>query len=92
MSGLVAVNPKPFLTGLIEKTVIVRLKWGNIEYKGTLESYDDYMNFLLRDCEEWIDGTVKGALGTVFIRCNNILYIREKDPLKVENNEVKMAD
>lgn len=87
-----AVNPKPFLTGLIEKTVIVRLKWGNIEYKGTLESYDDYMNFLLRDCEEWIDGAVKGTLGTVFIRCNNILYIREKDSLKVENNEVKMVD
>ncbi|ORZ38786.1 small nuclear ribo protein F [Catenaria anguillulae PL171] len=70
------VNPKPFLTGLIGKTVHTKLKWG-LEYKGTLASFDDYMNLKLENCEEFVEGGKGGALGEVLIRCNNVLYIRD---------------
>lgn len=48
--------------------IIIRLKWGQTEYKGTLESIDSYMNVLLRDTEEFIDGQQTGTLGLVLIR------------------------
>lgn len=48
--------------------ILIRLKWGQTEYKGTLESIDSYMNVLLRDTEEFIDGKPTGALGLVLIR------------------------
>ena len=48
--------------------LIIRLKWGQTEYKGTLESIDSYMNVLLRDTEEFIDGKNTGTLGLVLIR------------------------
>lgn len=38
------LNPKPFLASLAGREVIVKLKWGT-EYRGTLISVDDYMNF-----------------------------------------------
>lgn len=41
--SFVPVNPKPFLTELTGKPVLVKLKWG-MEYKGTLVSIDSYMN------------------------------------------------
>ena len=55
--------------------VKVKLKWG-MEYQGRLESSDAYMNLLLQDCEEFIDGQFAGFLGTVLIRCNNVLYVQ----------------
>ncbi|QRV76420.1 small nuclear ribonucleoprotein F [Ceratobasidium sp. AG-Ba] len=66
MSTVTPVNPKPFLQELTGKPVFVRLKWG-LEYKG----------YLLANTEEFEDGKSNGALGEVFIRCNNVLYIRE---------------
>ncbi|KAB5593398.1 Aspartyl-tRNA synthetase [Ceratobasidium theobromae] len=69
------VNPKPFLQELTGKPVFVRLKWG-LEYKGYLVSTDSYMNLQLANTEEFEDGKSNGALGEVFIRCNNVLYIR----------------
>merc|ERR1712113_1335052 len=71
----VPVNPKPFLNDLTGKLVLVKLKWG-MEYKGTLKSIDPYMNLQLLNTEEWVDGSFRGNLGEVFIRCNNVLYIR----------------
>jgi small nuclear ribonucleoprotein F len=69
------VNPKPFLMDLTGHQVKVKLKWG-MEYQGKLESSDAYMNLLLQDCEEFIDGQFAGFLGTVLIRCNNVLYVQ----------------
>lgn len=34
--SFVPVNPRPFLQDLVNKDVIVRLKWGQTEYKGRL--------------------------------------------------------
>ena len=41
------------------------------------------MNIQLDNSEEIINNVVKGALGEILIRCNNILYIRE-----ISNEEV----
>ncbi|ORY93608.1 small nuclear ribonucleo protein F [Syncephalastrum racemosum] len=75
MSTFVPVNPKPFLTELTGKPVVVKLKWGG-EYKGYLMSVDAYMNLQLANTEEFQDGVSVGALGEVLIRCNNVLYLR----------------
>jgi small nuclear ribonucleoprotein F len=83
-----ALNPKPFLGQLTGKPVIVKLKWG-MEYKGYLVSTDSYMNVLLANTEEYIDGALAGQLGEVFIRCNNILYIRG---IEEEEEDGEMRD
>lgn len=44
---------------------------------GYLKSFDEYMNLQLLNSEEWVDGTFKGSLGEILIRCNNVLYIRQ---------------
>ncbi|TXT13551.1 hypothetical protein VHUM_00918 [Vanrija humicola] len=69
------VNPRPFLQDLTGKTVTVRLKWG-LEYRGFLVSTDGYFNLQLTGTEEIENGKSNGQLGEVFIRCNNVLYIR----------------
>jgi small nuclear ribonucleoprotein F len=85
------VNPKPFLVELIGKVVCVKLKWG-MEYKGYLVSIDSYMNLQLASTEEWIHNKLAGNLGEVFIRCNNVQYIRgltgdeEKEKMKEDSS------
>ncbi|XP_032143904.1 small nuclear ribonucleoprotein F-like [Sapajus apella] len=69
------LNPKPFLSGLTGKPVMVKLKWG-MEYKGYLVSVDGYVNMQLANTEEYIDEVLSGHLGEVLIRCHNVLYIR----------------
>ena len=64
------------LYDLVNKQILVRLKWG-IEYKGKLASFDKYMNIQLLETEEIIDNKIMGTLGEILIRCNNILFIRE---------------
>ena len=75
------MNPIPFLYELIGKSIIVRLKWG-IEYKGVLVSFDKYMNFQLREAEEIINNEIKGSLGEIIIRCNNVLFVKEYENLQ----------
>ncbi|XP_040195633.1 small nuclear ribonucleoprotein F-like [Rana temporaria] len=67
------LNPKPFLNGLTDKPVMVKLKWG-MEYYGYLVSVDGYRKTQLTNTEEYIDGVLSGHLGEV-LRCNNVLYI-----------------
>ncbi|XP_036906939.1 small nuclear ribonucleoprotein F-like [Sturnira hondurensis] len=71
----VPLSPKPSLSGLTGKPVIVKLKWG-MEYKGYLASVDGYMNVQLANSEEYIGGALSGCLGEVLIRCNKVLCIR----------------
>ena len=54
--------------GRINEDIIVRLKWGQTEYKGHLVSVDSYMNIQLSNTEEFIDGKSTGNLGQVLIR------------------------
>ncbi|KGQ85270.1 small nuclear ribonucleoprotein F [Candida albicans L26] len=83
MSNFQPINPTPFLKSLIGKTIIVRLKWNKTQYKGTLVSIDNYMNLQLDQTYEIIsestdtDATKEELIGEIFIRCNNVLFIRE---------------
>ncbi|ODV65297.1 hypothetical protein HYPBUDRAFT_129633 [Hyphopichia burtonii NRRL Y-1933] len=89
MSSFQPVNPKPFLKTLINKTVIVRLKWNKTEYKGTLLSIDNYMNLQLDNTYEIVvenNERKEELIGEIFIRCNNVLFIRE-DTTKMEVTE-----
>ncbi|KAI4126359.1 MAG: hypothetical protein LQ338_003795 [Usnochroma carphineum] len=52
----------------VNETVIIRLKWGQTEYKGRLVSVDSYMNIQLSGTEEFVDGKSTGTLGQVLIR------------------------
>ncbi|EER24552.1 membrane-associated protein, putative [Coccidioides posadasii C735 delta SOWgp] len=74
---------------LESQDVIVRLKWGQTEYKGQLVSVDSYMNIQLSNTEEFIDGKNTGTLGQVLIRCNNVLWISAAKG--VEMKDVEMA-
>jgi len=55
------------LTELVNRAVIVKLKWG-VEYHGKLASFDKYMNVQLLNSEEYIEGESKGFLGEILIR------------------------
>lgn len=61
------VNPKPYLNGLMGKTIIVKLKWGH-EYKGFLVSTDNYMNIQLASATEFVEGSEPALLGEIMIR------------------------
>lgn len=52
----------------VNEEVLVRLKWGETEYRGTLVSVDSYMNIQLNNTEEFVDGKSTGSLGQVMIR------------------------
>ena len=52
----------------MNEEVIIRLKWGQTEYKGRLVSIDSYMNIQLSGAEEWIDQEMTSVLGQVLIR------------------------
>ncbi|RLV90495.1 Small nuclear ribonucleoprotein F [Spathaspora sp. JA1] len=93
MSTFQPINPKPFLKSLIGKQVIVRLKWNKTEYRGTLISIDNYMNLQLDQTYEIIyendqepDNKNEELIGEIFIRCNNVLFIRQakEDSEKVD--------
>ena len=48
---------------------------------------DKFMNLQLANTVEFIDGTQTGNLGEVFVRSNNVLYIRA-----AEGDNEKMAE
>ncbi|KFH44858.1 small nuclear ribonucleoprotein F-like protein [Hapsidospora chrysogenum ATCC 11550] len=88
--SFVPVNPRPMLQGLVDKDIVVRLKWGETEYKGKLVSLDSYLNLQLAGTVEYINGKATGELGQVLIRCNNVLWIRGAD--QGEGSDTKMED
>lgn len=77
------MNPKPFLKTLIDKEVVVRLKWNKTEYRGSLVSVDNYMNLQLENTYE-IEGEKEELIGEIFIRCNNVLFVRGANIIKEE--------
>lgn len=69
-----------FLKLLVGKNIVVRLKWNKAEYTGKLAAVDKYMNLQLEDTKESVVVDEKRQLedlGDVFIRCNNVLFVRE---------------
>ncbi|KAF2866843.1 small nuclear ribonucleoprotein F [Massariosphaeria phaeospora] len=91
MATVAPFNPRPLLQSLVDKEIVVRLKWGETEYKGRLVSVDLYMNIQLGNTEEFINGVSSGTLGQVLIRCNNVLWVGHADqvePKKVKDTEM----
>lgn len=76
-----AVYPHVFIKGLVGKEIIVRLKWNKTEYIGKLMAVDKYMNLQLENTKESVVGDdhkrSEDELGEIFIRCNNVLLVRE---------------
>ncbi|KAK7756479.1 hypothetical protein SLS62_001705 [Diatrype stigma] len=62
------INPRPMLQDLVNKDIVVRLKWGETEYKGRLVSIDSYMNIQLTNAQEFIDQKFTSDLGQILIR------------------------
>ena len=84
------INPKPFLQSLLNKQVIVKLKFNSIEYHGKLLSIDNYMNLLMDKDVKEVNGKTRevSPLGDeMFIRCNNVLWICEDKKEKKDEKE-----
>ncbi|EON61252.1 small nuclear ribonucleoprotein F [Coniosporium apollinis CBS 100218] len=89
--SFVPLNPRPMLQSLVDSDILVRLKWGQTEYKGRLVSVDSYMNIQLANTEEFVDGKNTGSLGQVLIRCNNVLWISAADAARVKGEDTAMS-
>lgn len=87
--SFVPINPRPMLQDLVNKDIVVRLKWGETEYRGRLVSSDSYMNIQLTNAQEFIDQKFTSDLGQILIRCNNVLWIKAAD--QGDNDDVKMG-
>jgi len=74
---LLEQNKKPLnvLQKTIGKKVSIRLK-NDHEYKGKMLNIDQYMNVILTDAEEYIDGKISANYGKLVIRGNNVLFIK----------------
>ena len=70
ISRLLHNNIKLIICYRVNEDVIIRLKWGQTEYKGRLMSVDSYMNIQLSGTEEFINRKHTGTLGQVLIRYN----------------------
>lgn len=66
-------DPSKFLSGIIGSSVSVKLHNG-VEYKGNLQTIDGFMNVVLDEGKETVNGKVTKEYGDVFIRGNNGMY------------------
>ncbi|KAI1805754.1 LSM domain-containing protein [Daldinia bambusicola] len=89
--SFVPINPRPMLQDLVNKDIVVRLKWGETEYHGRLVSSDSYMNIQLTNAQEYIDQQFTSDLGQILIRCNNVLWIKAADNKGESGGDVKMG-
>jgi small nuclear ribonucleoprotein len=68
-------NPLHILQNAMGSIIILRLKDGT-EYKGLLKEIDAYMNMILEDATEIMDGSPVAKYNEIFIRGNNLLFIK----------------
>lgn len=68
------MKPLTVLEQAVNKNVIVELR-GRREYRGVLDGYDPHMNVVLRNAEEYHEGTLTRRLGVVIVRGDNVVYI-----------------
>merc|ERR1712038_1104246 len=72
-------SPSDFVKGIIGRPVVVKLNSG-VDYRGILARLDGYMNIVLEQTEEYVNGDLKNKYGDAFIRGNNALYISAQKP------------
>ncbi len=75
-----AKRPLTILQKSTKKKVIVRLK-NEVEYKGKMENVDSYMNLIMTDAEEVLNGKTVANYGRVIVRGNNVLFIKLENEL-----------
>ena len=75
-----AKRPLTILQKSTKKKVIVRLK-NEVEYKGKMENVDSYMNLIMTDAEEVVNGKTVANYGRVIVRGNNVLFIKLENEL-----------
>ena len=68
-------NPLHILQNAMGSIIILRLKDGT-EYRGLLKEIDAYMNLILENCTEIMDGSPVAKYNEIFIRGNNLLFIK----------------
>ncbi len=68
-------NPLSILQAAQNSTILLRLKDGT-EYRGLLKEIDAYMNLILENCTELLEGTPVAKYNEIFIRGNNLLFIK----------------
>ena len=73
-------RPLTILQKSTKKNVTVRLK-NEVEYKGKMENVDSYMNLIMTDAEEVLNGKTVANYGRVIVRGNNVLFIKLENEL-----------
>ena len=68
-------NPLTILQNAQNSQILLRLKDGT-EYRGTLKEIDAYMNMILQDATEIMDGSPVAKYNEIFIRGNNLLFVK----------------
>ena len=68
-------NPLYVLQAAQNSEILLRLKDGT-EYRGLLKEIDAYMNMILENATEIMDGSPVAKYNEIFIRGNNLLFIK----------------
>ncbi|MFX1571161.1 MAG: LSM domain-containing protein [Promethearchaeota archaeon] len=68
-------NPLTILQNAQNSIILLRLKDGT-EYRGLLKEIDAYMNMILESATEILDGNPVAKYNEIFIRGNNLLFIK----------------
>lgn len=68
-------NPLHILQAAQNNEILLRLKDGT-EYRGLLKEIDAYMNMILENATEIMDGSPVAKYNEIFIRGNNLLFIK----------------
>ncbi len=67
-------KPMDVLKNSLEKNIMIDVK-GNITYSGRLEGYDIYMNVVISNVSETINGENKGVFEKMLVRGDNIIFV-----------------
>ena len=75
MSTSKSQRPLSTLQKSINKQVLVKLK-NDTEYRGKLSNIDMYMNLIMTDAKEMLNGKPVANYSRVILRGNNVLFIK----------------
>ena len=69
-----ADKPLHVLNANINKRVIVALKGGR-EYRGILDGYDQHLNLVLKNAEEYMNNELQRKMQLTVVRGDNVIFI-----------------
>ncbi|KAK4530741.1 hypothetical protein CCYA_CCYA05G1598 [Cyanidiococcus yangmingshanensis] len=67
-------TPTRFLRNALGRAVVVKLNNGT-EYRGKLVCLDGYLNIVLENSAEFVNGELKRRYGDTLLRGSNVLYV-----------------